>query len=229
MTKGWKIFWIAFDVLFLGAYFLYGVAFADPGGAIRYHDGRYNTYYRFALVMAPVFYWWLMLIVLAVLGVRLYFWKEYFRSTLMLWTARGAVIACNPISILIVASFIPRPSADPFLRGYGALTKSNVPVEEIRSWLTTISEDTFTAGPWQSIEHRDNFVWPDTIIKLYPNVHTGHFFRNDEGQECLELINGGGWDMWGIVIGPKEMQIEDSDFRIYWLEIQDGVYAWHER
>lgn len=231
MTKGWKIFWIVFDTIFFGGYFLYLLALADPAGFVRYYDGRFNTSYAFMLAMGPVFYWWLTLIVMVCFCVRLYFCKLYFASAKAVWIARSIVIVCNPITALIL-SLLVGVSFDPFLKGYRAWAQSDVQVEAIRDWMATVNQEAFEARDGDFIKpsekQEDTIAWPDVIVDLDPHIHSGCLFRNDEGQNCLRLWNGGGFGHWGIVIGPKEMRIDSDSYGGQRLKVEEGVYVWSE-
>jgi hypothetical protein len=70
---------------------------------------------------------------------------------------------------------------------------------------------------------------PEVIRSLYPQVHSGYLFINDEGQHCLKLVNGGGFGHWGVLIGPAEMEVPLRKFGSYGeirIKLEDGVFVW---
>ena len=92
VKKGWKIFWIIFDIIFFGIYALYLIILIDPKGTVRFCDGLYDTNYTFEIIFIPFVLWPATSAYFVILFVRLYFWNRYFESKINLWFARIAVM-----------------------------------------------------------------------------------------------------------------------------------------
>lgn len=101
----------------------------------------------------------------------------------------------------------------------------------------TLDETVFEKGQWFSFfdnkedEEARKLDCPKAIINVFLYAHSGYLFKNEADQNCLKLYNGGGFAQWGVVIGPKEMEVPPSDFSDYGeyrIKLEEGVYVWHE-
>ena len=72
------------------------------------------------------------------------------------------------------------------------------------------------------------------LKQIFPKAGQGMIF-DDEGQRVLRIMSGGGFQDWGIVIGPVEMEVPDSEnykysggASEYHLKLVDGAYVYYE-
>lgn len=245
MIKGWKIFWIVFDVLFFVAYFLYGIALADPGGMIRYYDGLNDTDYSFRLFFVPIVYSYILLAYIAILVVRLIFWQYYFTDKRSLRIARMVTIVlmliCNPVTAVMIP--LGLPGYKPFTEGFYQRMQDRLDVQAIRTWMEGLEANVFHGDYYDVLfpmeERTLPFPVPQEISMLGEELHYLRLYM--ENSERRLRIEWGGplVGRWGVVIGPKDMAIpptedvsyDEHGLRFigeYRLRLEEGVYVWHE-
>jgi hypothetical protein len=223
MAWSWKSFWILFDVLLFGTYFLYSLALVDPFGLLQYSDGRYGTSFEFMLIMYPLLYWPMTLLLIGTLIARMVYWGQSWQSRKALWIACITVIVCNPVSAFMVP--LRSPGYKAFLNGYQAWAETNVPVEAIRDWLATVDPKEFAAMKQYAYDSgTEECNWPELLVPLYPRVHSGYVAENEEGQRYLRLWGGGGFGHWGVTIGPKDAGFSPEEQ--FYRKLEQGVYVW---
>lgn len=237
MTKGWKIFWIVFDAIFFGMYFLF--PFADTG--ILYYDGLTDSSLAFTLLLLllPIGAVWL-----GILIVRLIFWKQYFRNARTLKIARVGVFVLvlifNPVTLMRFHA--GPPGYKPFTEGFYQRMQERLDAEAIRNWMEGLEDRIFDGNYYDVLYPMEDrilpFPVPQEISKLSEQVHYLRFYM-ENNERYLRIEWGGPFSRWGVVIGPKDMPIPPTeDVRYdedglrhlgeYRLRFEDGVYVWHE-
>jgi hypothetical protein len=229
IKKGWKAFWTIFDIIFFMAYFLLFLFIAGPRGTISYYDGLNETNIMFGLafLIFP-----LTFLFIAVLVVRSIFWKRYFKSKKQLWLLIIAAVLCNPIFALICP--IRPPGYKPFTAGFHQRMQNRLDVEKIRAWLGTLDSEIFDGEYYDLLYEMNGNVLPVPILEeinsLSEHVHYLVFYTENK-MPCLRIEWGGALGHWGVVVGPREMEVPPSDFSDYGeyrLKLEEGVYIWHE-
>ena len=114
-------------------------------------------------------------------------------------------------------------------------------VVQVRGWLNILSESEI--DKLQNQQFRVNafpIKLPDTINNLKSEMSYIRIVKEDQYGICLRMTGGGPVGHWGVVIGPKEMPIPETEdvsyhkeggYRIigeYRVKLEDGVYIWHE-
>ena len=228
-NKVWRTFWTIFDVALFGAYFLLFLILIDPWGTVSYYDGLKDTIIMFGLafVVFPS-----MFMLLCLIAIRLFFIKRSTKSRKSFFLLMLFVILFNPIFALM--SPIRPPGYKPYTRGFHQRMQDRLNIEKIRDWLKTLDEEVFD-GEYYDLIYQMNgnvlpFPLPKEITILSEDVHYLVFYKDDQGR-CLRIEWGGAFGHWGVVIGPKEMEVPSSDFSKYGeyrIKLENGAYVWHE-
>jgi hypothetical protein len=146
-----------------------------------------------------------------------------------------------------VSPSLVHPTTQDFMRGFHERMEYEIKVPEVQNWLLTIekpvkSEEYYidpTARPndpkpsWldtKFIKSLDSPEWPKTIRSLNPHPKMV-YIQPDKNQEAIIRLQ---WSTiasrWGIVIGPANMQIPESDMKHggeYRLTLAPGAYVWY--
>jgi hypothetical protein len=216
-----------------------------PFGGIEYLNGRFDTSYLFFLDACFVFpVMMLFVIVFSFLGVvqLICFWKKY--------TKRKKIIKIlqTGVSIVFITSFIIsfftplkpylwQPGYKPFTYGFRERIRSEADIEDIRSWLKTLSKEDCN-GKTIDLFSNHNFRksnWPDSInwhksLTLF-NPHYVNLDLNENKNQKVRLTWGGPFGHWGFEIGMENMIIPQSDFSQFGefrLPLEPGAYVWYE-
>ena len=84
----------------------------------------------------------------------------------------------------------------------------------------------------------DDFQGPKCLVENHSRFNAGFIF-DKEGGKVLRIMSGGGMQDWGIVIGPEEMEVPESEVikdddeysgrhGEYHLKLADGAYVYYE-
>ncbi|MBC8378997.1 MAG: hypothetical protein H8E62_07480 [Planctomycetes bacterium] len=244
VTKGWRIFWVIFDIIFFGIYIFYFLIISDPKKTLSFYDGLYDKNYTFGILFVPFVLWPFTATLLMTLLVRLFFWNCYFENKTRLWFTRIAVMLL-PVLFFILSFLFPvgQPGYKPFTAGFHQRMQKRLDVEKIRVWLETLDPELFDGESYDLIYRLNDNVFPFPIPKNVPpfpipkeirglgeNVRRLDFYTENK-MRCIRIKWGSFLGSWGIVIGPEEMKIPASDFSDDGecrLKLEDGVYVWHE-
>ena len=110
----------------------------------------------------------------------------------------------------------------PFTNKFLQEMKEKADIPAIRSWLNS-SPNKYNSGVWV-----DGSEWPKCIKELSPN-DIQVFYDNNNRQ--IQLTWGGGFGHWGLIVGPENMEIPESDFEPhgeYRAFLEPGAYVFHE-
>lgn len=238
IKKGWRIFWIIFDIVFFGIYFVCCLVFIDPKGRLIYYDGLHDTLYALKL-------WCISLSYLAILFLRLYSWKHCFKSKRTLCFGRVCIFVLSLLFNPFFVSFLPirPPGYIPFTEGFHQRMKNRLDVERARVWMRNLDKELFEDNMYVVMSTKTlPFELPKEITQLSDQKsYYLHLYQNEEHLQCLRIEWGGHFrgGRWGVVVGPREMQIpptedvsyDEDGFRNigeHRLKLEDGAYVWHE-
>ena len=239
MKKG-IIFWIIFDVILFGVYFLCLLIRYNPNGMVSFYDGFNNTSYTFSFLFPPFF--GITMVCIVTLLIRLFYWNRYFKSKRNLWLARVAAIIMLLLYSPIIALMFPNrpPGYLPFTKGFHHRMEERLDVSELQEWLKALNESDFDKSYFHKFDVSSfPLSMPDTAENLKMGMSYIEFMQSSQGDVCLRLEWGGPPARWGVVIGPKEMSIpptedvryDEDGFRHigeYRLKLEDGAYVWHD-
>lgn len=91
----------------------------------------------------------------------------------------------------------------------------------LSSWAATMFET-----PYEVVTHLPRENLPEHIRCLHA-PYVAIFNRPHEGNSRLDIIWGGGFHHWGIIIIPQHQQLER--YPIGWVnQWQPGIYTWYE-
>ena len=135
---------------------------------------------------------------------------------------RVAVVFAVPI--LIVIGSQGRVTDRPFLQGFAHRVENRANLAALQSWLTELEN--------LGYKHGDNLPeddWPTEVRSLSPvfvRVIGPPFEKNTQ----LQLVWGGGFGHWGLLVGPTTMEtpVPGEGGLEEHMEIVPGVYAWEE-
>ena len=227
--KGRMLFWNFFDILLFGAYFLFFMILIDPWGTMSYYDGLNDTNMMFGLafIIFP-----LIFLFICIIGLRLFFIKRNIKSKNHFRVLLVSVILFNPIFALLCP--IRPPGYKSYTKGFHQRMQKQLDIEGLRTWIGDLDQEMFDGEYYDLLYQMNENVLPEPIPKEIKNlgeyVHYLVFYKENE-KRCLRIEWGGAFGHWGVVIGPKEMDVPPSDFGEfgqYRLKLEDGVYVWHE-
>jgi hypothetical protein len=141
---------------------------------------------------------------------------------------------------------ISNPTFVSFSKGFRDKMKCDVNVGEIQKWLKTIEKpkepvkyiidpygppniSVLVAPEATYIKSLDSLNWPKTICNLQPKMVYIQLYDNDEA--IIRLQWGGTFGSWGILVGPPDMEVPESDMKRggeYRLKLAPGAYVWHD-
>lgn len=227
MTKGWKIFWIVFDMIFFGIYFLYFAVLLDPWQTILYYDGLNETQNGFYLFMFPLIYAYISVPYIALLILRLTFCRKYFNSgNHKTWISRRVMLSAMFLWVagLFISAFVHEGNS--FLRGFEQRIRQRLDVAAVRAWMDTLENNSYDGVMYALMVDKNlPFEVPKEIESFSKQVHYLKLWKEDDHRYC-EIVLGGGFMHWGIVIGPEEMKVDADSWRR--LKVEDGVYVWSD-
>ena len=237
--KGWKTFWFIIGiVLFVSYYVLLGIIIYLQWGQDQrnYLDGFNGTFEGYARNIYAFFVWLATLPIFVLTLIYVCFLKSMFRSHSRIRHLKIVflvlLILLNPIftfsSIYGLINKAKNPSSyERFTEGYRDWAKSVLEVEQIRNWMKDL-KDTKSFGIY------DDFQGSKCLAENHSRFNAGIIF-NEENQRILRIMSGGGFQDWGVVIGPVEMEVPESTYYEYYencgeyrLKLADGAYVYYE-
>lgn len=100
-------------------------------------------------------------------------------------------------------------------------------VPAIREWMAEQEDSINTIGS-------EDFDGPKCLAENHARLSAGMLF-DKEGMRVLRIMSGGGFQDWGIVIGPEEMKVPESTYYKYnehsgeyRLKLAEGAYVYYE-
>lgn len=200
-----------------------------PLGVLFYFYGRFNLHP--ALIIMGIYPLILLMLGLILLNVvRLLIKKTWKKKFLII------IETCLPVLFILLFYFIFRlglwGSKDPFLCGYRDQIKSKIDIEEVQSWLKTISEEYFTANKnWVSLEDIPADKLPESL-KKYSHRNYIKLKKDEFGNPVIEGFTGGAFFHWGFIIGlPDLIYSEDhmwEEFGMCLMLVQPGFYVYNQ-
>lgn len=241
IKKNWKAFWIIFDAIVFGGYFLcFFIFFFSPNEIVRFYEGLNDTNYTALFVSALFDYWYITLTCLVILLMRMLFWSRYFQSKWKLWIIRIVTIlmllAFNPVTAFI-HGIVPEDnslaSRRSYFEGFCQRIKSRLDVEELRNWIDGLESSVFDG----KVYYIDNWFPDDKILPvpvpeeincLGENIRYLILYKEDQ-MRCVNIVWSTRLARRGLLIGPKEMPISEcNDDWEYKHKLEEGVYVWYE-
>jgi hypothetical protein len=243
MKTGWERFWLIVGIgLFVAYFILLGVIvyFQWGQGQRHYLDGLNGTFEGYARNIYTFFVWLATLPVFTLTIVYACFLKSMFKSNPRIPHLKTVLlvllILLNPIITFIsmykLINYIDNPSNyKRFTEGYRDWAKSILEVEQIRNWMKDL-KDTNSFGIYE------DFEGPKCLAENHSRFNAGFIFE-EEGKRILRIMSGGGWQDWGIVIGPEDMEVPGSEtikdydeysgrYGEYHLKLAEGAYVYYE-
>ena len=107
------------------------------------------------------------------------------------------------------------PAYLPFSEGFRERMLAEADIEAIRAWNANLSE---RSG------FMDEGLWPACVKELSPR----YVLFTDNG-EAVKLIFGGGFDHWGIVVGPETMPVPETDRSEHTWKLAPGAYVFSDK
>lgn len=219
-----SVIWCVGAIILLIAYFaLIGVFIFFQNGQAHYLDGLNGTFIGMGRHFCSIPLWLIMVIVFSGLGTCLYF------SELSVGVKIGSVavlLLINPLFV-IIPFFFDTPRHVNFTEGYRDWAKSVLNIQEIREWMEDLKNT-------ESFGIYDDFQGPKCLVENHSRFSAGLIF-DEEGHRVLRIMSGGGFQDWGIVIGPVEMEVPESEnykysggASEYRLKLENGVYVYYE-
>ncbi|MDP6635983.1 MAG: hypothetical protein QGG42_13880 [Phycisphaerae bacterium] len=141
-----------------------------------------------------------------------------------IWVSLRNAFAAGSLAVTFVCVYgLSIPGYVRKTEQFCAEMKSKVDIPAIRTWMESyhrsseINAETEERESW--IIHLDDKKLPECISVLGSSDVT-----YDVKKEYLELTYGGGFDHWGLTIGPKGSKPPGG----YVKMVEDGVWVWHE-
>ena len=146
------------------------------------------------------------------------------------------------LAVAAIITYLVLPFTELGLPRYKTFTKAwkryvlaNVDLESMRAWLKTLDPNHCTGdyaydlASGATIEDwwPEAASWAKTITPLDP--HGAGLALDSNGHPAIIIWWLGGW---GLVVGPKTMQVSPADFSTqadYQLSLGPGAYVWQER
>jgi hypothetical protein len=237
--KRQKRLWLCVDVVLFGIYFLAGLIVLDPTGLFGYLDGLRDTHIRWFIFVCMLYLWPITIAFLAILLIRLYFWRRYFTGRLKYSITLSFMLVLmalfNPFFSLITFFPFVEPGYKPFTQGFYDRMQTHLQVEPIRGWMATLEDDVYDGQLYGYEFDSYPFELPEEITALSSEISYIKLYNDEALRRCLHLEWGGPLvGRWGVVIGPKDMPIpqtvyptEEERIGEYRLRFEDGVYVWH--
>lgn len=202
--------WTTLDIaciLFLPLVF---ILVCDPFGYVAYWCGLHSPPMLSGRVFLVLCYLLLPTGVAVLYSVaRIGFLRN--KKSIRKWVLAAVCIFCAAIFFDLLGS--SKPTIHYFHDGFAKRMNSRVDFQRIRNWLTTIPADRFDDSLYQVAGEGVNVCpveIPAFIIGLDGDLSYVRFTGNRNDNRCLELIWGGGFFHWGLVIGSVEMLIPES-------------------
>lgn len=239
IKKGRKTFWLVVGIVLLMSYLvlLSALIFLQWGQGQRYYlDGFNGTFEGLARDVYSFFVWLITLPIFVFSLIYACFLKSMFKSHSKIRHLKIVflvlLILLNPIftfsSIYRLINKAKNPSSyERFNEGYRDWTKSALDIQEIRDWMGEQDEGVTCIGS-------EDFQGPKCFADNYKRLRHGMIF-DEEGWRVLRIMSGGGFQDWGIVIGPEGMEVPESEkykyhesASEYRLKLADGAYVYYE-
>lgn len=226
-TKRWNWFIIKITLTFLSIVFF---AF-NPIGIVFFYLGYSNhtsdlipfillfTFLFMSFFLSIFFVIWAIVVLIKYL--------RYFKRDLL----NKFVLLICVILIIAFCVLIHRSNTDLYLDGFALWTQEKIDVEQIRNWLNTLDPEIFT-GRLYSLKETERYTKltpvpvPDFIKKIDPPISYIRWLCTENEVQCVELVWGGTFGIWGLGIGPLSMEIPESttDPVMIYKEVEEGVY-----
>jgi hypothetical protein len=220
-------------------------AFVKVQPIFAYHSGLENGNggYTIAMLWIPVFTFLLVCSLLLLQLIALIVFKALKRkecgfTPLLLFFVSLITIVIWPFLLNHVMNFT---------EGFREKTKSEVNAPEVQKWLRTlkrpIAQVRYIVDPCSAqgeqefyghkvivIETIDSADWPATLRTLRPEPKMIDIQPYNNQEATIRLEWSFVFASWGMVIGPPDMEIPESDMRRggeYRLEFAPGAYVWY--
>ncbi len=204
----------------------------DFTGAVQFAFGYYiSNFFLFIPIVGLVGLCFIFVLIISIVELILTWIKNVKnQSVAKSFAIRGVILTAVVIYVTVVVVFRLIPE-NAFHKGFYARVKETVNIEEVRGWLDGLDEEMFNKELSFHPEKTDFINVPEEFFDLKPNTPYIKLFRDDKGCQCADLQWGGVFARWGIVIGPKTMQVPPSDTEVagrYRYKIEEGIYSWEE-
>lgn len=238
MKKGWKRFWLCFDICLFGLCILLFFIQWDPIGVVDYLTGYFGKTWAFLLEFG-LFCILIYLILLIVCVIRIIKWKDLAINTWKVLLMRTTLFLLMVLCFPMLAKSFPVHSPKPltYIMGFQKWTGARLDIEEVREWMKGLDEEAYieqriiSIGTKPSEDRNDILQTPECLLGIYPLIGHGSVYkdRQDQDQKCLKMYEGSGHGHWGVVVylsnGRVSLPDPEKEGRM-WMRLDDSAYVY---
>jgi len=119
-----------------------------------------------------------------------------------------------------------RPVYESFTLGFADYVRQNIDLRALQSWgVEALKQNPGTSG---TISLKSDQL-PSFVKNVWPLKSTSYSIetRADTGHRCVQILSGGGFHHWGVLVGAPNLQIE-SVRNFYCIILSPGVYVFSD-